>query len=1423
MLHLKLKIFALIGTLLLVMLIAIATVTNGIQSNSHIKSLPLLELAGELTKIQTEQTLWLERCWQSHQTEKYTSAKNNFHNRTALINSKLNDFKFLINQRDVYTSGLYNMLNKQLIAVNQQYIGYESSAVNTLQLLENNQNIGKFKQQLEYQEKNLDQELTTLYLKIKEIIELSTTNNINSIYLWLLIIFVGIFGVIIAFLLSRQIITQIGAEPNVLVKMSQQIAIGNINIHFDNTKITTGVHKALCELIESVRIISKQTSKLAKGDCSLKITPRSEQDVLGNALITVNERLREISTSIQAAINGDYSKKITNQTKEDIFGQNIAQIIDKLQQVTDASQKSDWLKTGQTKLNEIMRGEQDLNVLTQNIINYLANYVNAQTGIFFLAEGDSFKLNSSYAYKQRTHNDIEFKSGEGLVGQAAFEKKSIIFNQVAEEHISIISGLGKSQPTTIFIIPLLYEQQVLGILELAASHNFTATEIELLDQVADNIAISIHSAKSRLRMQALLDESQQLTQNLQSQQHEMMESEERIRAIVDTVVDAIITIDEQGVIDTFNPAAEQIFGYSWSEVVGQNVNILMPEPYHGEHDQYLANYITTGTANAVGKRRELTAKRRDGTTFPIDIAVDEMPLDEKRMFIGIIRDISEQKQVEAALQEQQEELQASNEELQAQQEQLQANNEELQTQQEELQAANEELQAQQEELRIANNVLEDKTIALENSKQDLETKAKALEMSTKYKSEFLANMSHELRTPLNSMLILAQLLADNKDKHLTDKQVEYAKTIHNAGSELLLLINDILDLSKVEAGKMPVNLEDVSLIDFVENIDSKFRHVAEDSNLGLEINITENIPKIWHTDIQRLNQIITNLLSNAFKFTKQGGIKLTIHRPAATITLNDTYEPNTAIAISVIDTGIGIPEQKLQEIFEAFKQVDGTTSRNYGGTGLGLSISRQLAKLLGGELHLTSKENHGSTFTLYLNEMQTVSSEVIDEKTIIASPTKKPIKIEFKSESEFDEPESTVKEPIVEEDEEYEENIADDRNELVDTDKIILIVDDDYNFSDILMELSQEKGFKCIRATDGKTGLKLAEKYHPHAIILDIGLPQLDGWSVMERLKDNPETRHIPVHFMSAAEQERDAKQMGAIGYLLKPINMEQLGQAFKKIERFVTTTIKSLLLVADDETRQGEILDIIGDDDVQIELIVTKVAAIQKLHENQFDCVVVDIDVEDGSGIQLIKQLCHEEELSQVPVIIYSNRDLNEMEENIVQQCSDNITVKSVSSPARLLDETTLFLHQLEAKLSQKKRNLLRSVHDSEAILRHKTVLIADDDMRNVFSLVAMLEDKDMEIVVAKNGQEAIDALEENPQIAAIIMDVMMPGVDGYEAMRTIRKQSNYRKLPIIALTAKAMKDDRAKCIDAGANDYLPKPVDNDKLISLLRVWLYH
>ncbi len=1250
-----------------------------------------------------------------------------------------------------------------------------------------------------------------------------------------------------AWLISRHIFKQVGGEPVEMAQITKCVAAGNLDRAFESKRTqVTGIYASLQDMVQGLKEIVKQAHRLAQGDYSVQIIPRSEKDILGKALFEMTQRLGEITTISEAIVAGDYSRQIDCKGKSDLLGQAINQMTRQLQQVTDESKKSDWLKTGQTELNEKMRGEQTLVSLTQNILTYIADYIHAVVGVFFLAEKEKFKLVSSYAYQQRKHNYNEFKLGEGLIGQAALEKKTLLFSQVPEEHLnlSIHSGLGESKPHDILVLPLLYEEQVLGVLELATSRHLTATEIEWLDLVADNIAITLNSAQSRLRMQALLEDSQQMTLTLQNRQEEILEREEHIRAIVDTVVDAIITIDENGIIDSFNSAAEQIFGYSWSEVVDQNIKMLMPEPYHSEHDRYLQNYLQTGRAKLIGKLREVTGQHKDGSTFPIDLAVAEMLIGERRMFVGIIRDITERKNAEEVLRIQQEELQSANEELRAQQEALQSANEELQTQQEELAASNEELQEQREELKLANSDLEDKTQALEENKLVLEEKARALELSTRYKSEFLANMSHELRTPLNSLLILAQLLGDNKTGNLTQKQVEYAQTMHSAGSDLLSLINDILDLSKVEAGKMEVVPEEVSLVDCMEMIEHKFRHIADQKGLAFTITVAENMPPILYTDLQRLKQILNNLLSNAFKFTSQGEIKLTVERPVSLPPKDLLDSANTAImAISISDTGIGIPEEKQSLIFEAFKQVDGTTSRHYGGTGLGLSISRQLAQLLGGDLQLVSKEDQGSTFTLYLpetfEENKNQESGVIHEKSGVGSQTFRSQKSEIVGvqESGLRPHASSVPStaqtaalmssetmtPIALNEEAISaEPIADDRDDLKPQDKTLLIVEDDGKFSHILMELARDKGFKCLIATDGKTGLQLAEQYQPHAVVLDVGLPKMDGWSVMDKLKENPKTRHIPVHFMSASDQEMDAKKMGAIGYLLKPINMKALGEAFRKIERFISDSVKNLLVVVDDKPRQQDILDLVGSANIHSKIAINQAEALQQLNTAQFDCIILDLEVEQGSGIHLLEQLRYEEKLCQIPVIIYADRDLEQEEESVLQQCANDLTIKAVRSPERLLDEAMLFLHQVEDQLPKDKRQMLRMVHDKEAILRDKKILIVDDDARNVFALVTVLEDKDMEVVVGKNGQEGLRLLEKHPDVSLVLMDIMMPEMDGYEAIHHIRAQARYRKLPIIALTAKAMKGDKAKCIEVGANDYLAKPVDTDKLISLMRVWLY-
>jgi len=758
--------------------------------------------------------------------------------------------------------------------------------------------------------------------------------------------------------------------------------------------------------------------------------------------------------------------------------------------------------------------------------------------------------------------------------------------------------------------------------------------------------------------------------------------------------------------------------------------------------------------------------------------------------------------------------QKQTEELQSQAEELQTQAEELQTQQEELRHTNDELEDRTRDLERQKNDVRQKNTALEktqsemkNAQEAIETKAKELELASKYKSEFLANMSHELRTPLNSLLILAQLLVDNKPGNLNGKQVEYAQTIHSAGADLLTLINEILDLSKVEAGKIEVNMEELSLNDLVATVDQKFRHVAQDKGLDFHLTVADDLPTTLNTDEQRLKQIINNMLSNAFKFTKVGEIRLNLQYPdnreeIAAIGL----DPDQTICISVADTGIGIPKDKQMLIFEAFQQVDGTTSRSFGGTGLGLSISRQLARLLGGELKLHSEEGKGSTFTLYLPETQTIPAKATTPH--FSAPTKVPTEALTVQPSEVEPSDDPP--------------VADDRESLTPADRSLLIIEDDRNFSTILLNIAREKDFKCIIAEDGKTGLQLAEEYHPSAIILDVGLPQMDGWSVMERLKDNPDTRHIPVHFMSGSDQGKEAKQMGAIGYLLKPINMTELGDAFKKIEGFLTKTIKNVLVLVDNEQRQQEILKTAGGDDIKMTSVATITRATQELKITEFDCVIIDVDVEQQSGLKAIEQLQLEQIFSQIPVIIYAGRELTPEEDRILQQCAENLTVKTVRSPERLLDEVTLFLHQIETRLPNDKQQMLQMVHDKEAILAYKKVLIVDDDMRNSYALTTVLEEKEMSVVVAETGTEALQKLEQHEDISIVLMDIMMPEMDGYEALREIRKKPQYQKLPIIALTAKAMKGDKVKCIEAGASDYLAKPVDTEKLISLMRVWLY-
>lgn len=768
------------------------------------------------------------------------------------------------------------------------------------------------------------------------------------------------------------------------------------------------------------------------------------------------------------------------------------------------------------------------------------------------------------------------------------------------------------------------------------------------------------------------------------------------------------------------------------------------------------------------------------------------------------------------LQSQQEELRVVNEELEEQAVALKESEKSLQVQQEELRVTNEELEERTHDLELQKNAITEKNKALELAQKSIEIKAEQLETISRYKSEFLSNMSHELRTPLNSLLILSRDLAENKKLNLSKDQVESASIIYQSGQDLLNLINDILDLSKIESGKMTITPEVVQLTDLEQYIRNNFRHMAEEKKLHFDVIIEKGLPSYIVTDKHRLGQVIKNLVSNALKFTHKGQVIIHFKKTEGITFRNSNLRHSSTIMLSVEDSGIGVPADKQLEIFEAFHQADGSISRKYGGTGLGLSITRELTKLLGGEIHLNSEPGKGSVFmiVLPLETPSNINPEVknpafdIEPDTYISEETEAE-KQPAKSLQEYSNDEESL-------------FLPDDRNNINPGEKSLLIVEDDSGFAKILIRLSRERGFKCIATDTGEQALLLAEKYKPDAIILDIMLPGMNGYKVLEVLKQDAHTRHIPVHIMSATEGNTEALQKGAIGFLSKPAESEALDLAFKKIEGFVKKNIKDLLIVEDDYNMRHLIKKIVGGEDINVTEAQSGNQALQLIREKDFDCMVLDLGLPDLNGFELLRkmQLFNKETLP--PVIVYTGRDLSKEENAELQKYASSIIIKGVKSDERLLDETALFLHRVVDNLPESKKEMISVLYDKEAVFKNKNILIADDDMRNIFALTRILEERGINIFEAENGRVALEKLAQNPQIDLVLMDIMMPEMDGYTAIKEIRKNPQWERLPVITLTAKAMKEDRQKSLMAGASDYLTKPVDIPKLLSLLRVWLY-
>jgi CheY-like chemotaxis protein len=730
---------------------------------------------------------------------------------------------------------------------------------------------------------------------------------------------------------------------------------------------------------------------------------------------------------------------------------------------------------------------------------------------------------------------------------------------------------------------------------------------------------------------------------------------------------------------------------------------------------------------------------------------------------------------------------------------------ELQTQQKELQQTNDQLGQKAQQLAEQNAEVERKNQQIEQARRALEDKAEELALTSKYKSEFLANMSHELRTPLNSILILGQQLSENPEANLTAKQVEFARTIHSAGTDLLNLISDILDLSKIESGTVTVEPAEVFFSTMLETVARPFRHDAETRGLTFDVQLDSHLGRSLITDQKRLQQVLKNLLSNAFKFTESGGVRLNVISVAGGWTTEHPVlsQANTVVAFEVSDTGIGIAPEKQKIIFEAFQQADAGTSRKYGGTGLGLAISRELSNLLGGEIQLRSTPGLGSTFTLYLPlKYSGPSTQAREAVRVPAAPPPAVIDVRVADATP--------------------EHIPDDRDALHPGDPSLLIIEDDPHYARVLADLAREEGFKVLVATRGTEALDMAREFRPSAISLDVFLPDMLGWNILSHLKRDANLRHIPVQIITLDENRRHGLSRGAFSFITKPATTEGLETAFERIREFSQPRRKRLLIVEDDDAERMSIKELLHHDDIDIVTASTGAEALELLEEQRVDCIVLDLRLPDISGFDVLTHLHDNPHLSDIPVVVFTGKDLSAEQEGQLQDMARKVVIKGVESPERLLDETALFLHRVIAELPAQKQEMLERLHASDEDLRGRKVLVVDDDVRNIFALGSVLERHGMNVLTAQTGREAVATLETTRDVAIVLMDIMMPGMDGYQTMQLIRTQPALRRLPIVALTAKAMKGDREKCLDAGASDYLAKPVNTDQLLATLRLWLH-
>jgi len=975
------------------------------------------------------------------------------------------------------------------------------------------------------------------------------------------------------------------------------------------------------------------------------------KDLTGNVNLladNLTNQVRAIAEVTTAVTKGDLTRSIQVEASGEVaeLKDYINTMIDNLRLTTDRNKEQDWLKTNLARFTGMLQGQRDLSTVGRMLLSELAPLVNAQQGVIYQMETDEsseMMLLSAYADDAPNGHARQLRVGEGLVGQCAAEKRRMLITEVPPQAVPIRSGLFKAVPLNVIVLPVLFEDRVKAVIELASLSTFTASHLAFLEQLTASIGIVLNSIEATMQTEGLLKQSQQLAT-------------------------------------------------------------------------------------------------------------------------------------------------------------------ELQTQQKELQQTNEQLAQKAQQLAEQNVEVERKNQEIDQARRAVEEKAKELALTSKYKSEFLANMSHELRTPLNSILVLGQQLTDNPDGNLTVKQVEFARTIHGAGTDLLNLITDILDLSKIESGTVSVQAEEVFFASLLDMMARPFRHEAENRRFTFELTTDPRLSRSLVTDAKRLQQVLKNLLSNAFKFTEQGSVRLSVF--LAERGWSDDHAVLRAapsvIAFQVQDTGIGIPAEKQRIIFEAFQQADAGTSRKYGGTGLGLAISRELANLLGGEIQLRSEVGTGSTFTLYLPQTYVGPSTGVNLLEMRTAPIKAPQLIPAVA------PEHRI------------EPIDDDRADLRDADTILLIVEDDPHYACLLRDLARDRGFKVLVATRGAEALALAREFHPMAVSLDVFLPDMLGWTVLNHLKQDPAMRHIPVQILTLDEDRQHGLSRGAFAFVQKPTTPDELKTAFSRIKEYSAPHLKRLLVVEDNLGEQLSIRELLGHNDIQVTIAATGEEALAAIAEQPFDCMVLDLRLPDMSGFDVLERLRDTPSLADLPVVVFTGKDLSSEEDARLHMLARSVVVKGVESPERLLDETALFLHRVVADLPPEKQQMLDRLHRSDDALVGKKVLVVDDDVRNIFALSSVLERRGMTVLTAGTGREAIETLSSTSDVAIVLMDIMMPEMDGYETMQVIRQNPAFRRLPIIALTAKAMKGDREKCLEAGASEYLAKPVNTEQLLSGLRMWLH-